>query len=77
MANTWENPKKSPAPSTPHGFHFPKIKAAKAMKPPGVPDSFEPRMDAIPDIGEHTDAILAELGYSDEQIRQLHDGKVV
>ncbi len=49
----------------------------KAMKPPGVPDSFEPRMDAIPDIGEHTDAILAELGYSDEQIRQLHDGQVV
>jgi itaconate CoA-transferase len=49
----------------------------KAMMPPGVPESFEPRMDAIPDIGEHTDAILAELGYSGEQISKLHDGKVV
>ena len=49
----------------------------KAMMPPGVPESFEPRMDAIPGIGEHTDAILAELGYSSEQIKQFHDGKVV
>ncbi len=49
----------------------------KAMLPPGVPDSFEPRMDAIPDIGEHTDAILAELGYSGDQIKQLRDSQVV
>ena len=49
----------------------------KAMMPPGMPEGFEPRMDAIPDIGEHTDAILAELGYCGEKIKQFHDGKVV
>ena len=30
-----------------------------ALLPPGRPDA---RMDAIPALGEHTDAILAELG---------------
>ena len=45
--------------------------------PPGVPDSFEPRMDAVPGVGEHTDAILAELGYDDEHIARLHEAGVV
>jgi crotonobetainyl-CoA:carnitine CoA-transferase CaiB-like acyl-CoA transferase len=27
-------------------------------------DGLAPRMDAVPAIGEHTRAILAELGYS-------------
>ena len=49
----------------------------KAMMPPGVPDSFEPRMDAVPGVGEHTDAILAELGYDDEHIARLHEAGVV
>ena len=34
-----------------------------AMKPPFNLDGFEPRMDAIPAVGEHTHAILAELGF--------------
>jgi itaconate CoA-transferase len=29
-------------------------------------------MGAIPDVGEQTDAILAELGYSPDQIAELH-----
>jgi itaconate CoA-transferase len=33
-----------------------------ALLPPGRNSSFEYRMDAIPRIGEHTDAILRELG---------------
>jgi itaconate CoA-transferase len=45
----------------------------KAMLPPGVPDDFEPRMDPIPAIGQHTDAILGELGYSAADIRTLRE----
>ncbi|MGD2139872.1 MAG: CaiB/BaiF CoA-transferase family protein [Burkholderiales bacterium] len=49
----------------------------KAMKPPGMPEDFNPRMDTVPAIGAHTDAILAELGYSSEQITQLREANVI
>ena len=49
----------------------------RAMLPPGVPDSFEPRMDPIPDIGQHTDAILGELGYDKTAIDGLRAGGVI
>ena len=49
----------------------------KAMLPPGMPASFEPRMDPIPALGEHTDAILGELGYSDADIDCLHAAQIV
>jgi itaconate CoA-transferase len=45
----------------------------KAMLPPGVPPDFEPRMDPIPAIGQHTDAILGELGYSSSEIGKLRE----
>ncbi|RZI42350.1 CoA transferase [Herbaspirillum sp. HC18] len=48
-----------------------------ALLPPGMPATFEPRMDAIPGLGEHTDAILAELGYDAKQIAALHEEKAV
>ena len=34
------------------------------------------RMDPIPALGEHTDAILAELGYDPDAIAALHEGAV-
>jgi itaconate CoA-transferase len=49
------------------------VGAIKAMLPPGVPDDFEPRMDPIPAIGQHTDAILRELGYSQADIGKLRE----
>jgi itaconate CoA-transferase len=49
----------------------------RAMLPPGVPDSFEPRMDPIPAIGQHTDAILGELGYDKTAIAGLRAGGVI
>jgi itaconate CoA-transferase len=49
----------------------------KALLPPGMPRDFDPRMDAIPGIGEHTDAILAELGYGEEQIAHLRQSGVI
>lgn len=42
-----------------------------ALLPPGVNSSFEYRMDAVPAVGEHSDAILRELGRSDSAIASL------
>jgi len=42
-----------------------------ALLPPGLPTSFDPRMDPVPALGEHTDAILRELGYDSAQIEAL------
>ncbi|WP_431358590.1 CoA transferase [Streptomyces albus] len=41
-----------------------------ALAPPG-PTGAAPRMDPVPDVGEHTDAVLAELGFSAEEITGL------
>ncbi len=42
-----------------------------ALLPPGIPEDFSPRMDAIPSLGQHTDSILRELEYSDSDIAKL------
>ncbi len=41
------------------------------MLPPITLDGEQARMDPIPALGEHTDAILREFGYSDEAIGEL------
>lgn len=43
-----------------------------ALLPPGGFASFSPRMDPVPAIGQHTDAILAELGYDTTETARLH-----
>lgn len=42
-----------------------------ALLPPGVNSAFNYRMDAVPAVGQHNAAILAELGWSAEQIDAL------
>ncbi len=42
-----------------------------ALKPPFNLSDFEPRMDAIPGAGEHSRAILSELGYSGPEVEAL------
>ncbi|GAB2739346.1 CaiB/BaiF CoA-transferase family protein [Melaminivora jejuensis] len=42
-----------------------------ALLPPGVSSAFEPRMDAVPALGQHTRAILAELGWAEARIAAL------
>ncbi len=39
-----------------------------ALLPPGRHSGFDYRMDAIPAVGQHTDAVLHELGYANEAI---------
>jgi itaconate CoA-transferase len=51
--------------------------AVRAMKPPFNLDSFEPRMDDIPALGAHTQAILAELGFAGADIARLREQRVV
>jgi itaconate CoA-transferase len=48
-----------------------------ALQPPGTSDAFAYRMDAIPDVGEHTDSILGELGYSATDIAALRTAGAV
>ena len=44
----------------------------EAVLPPVTMSGVEYRMDPIPAVGEHTDAILAGIGRTPEQIAALH-----
>ncbi len=48
-----------------------------AFLPPGNNSSFSHRMDAVPGLGQHTEKILLELGYTDREIHQLKVDEVV
>ncbi|MHA7680766.1 CaiB/BaiF CoA transferase family protein [Cupriavidus sp. PET2-C1] len=48
-----------------------------ALLPPGTPQSFAPRMDAIPALGQHSESILLELGYTaDDVVRLSAEGAI-
>ncbi len=44
-----------------------------ALLPPGRISSFDYRMDAVPAVGQHTQAILRELGQGDQSIAALQN----
>ena len=48
-----------------------------ALLPPGASSGWDARMDAIPALGEHTDAILSSLGYSSQAIAELKTSKAI
>lgn len=48
-----------------------------ALLPPGINSAFEPRMDPVPALGEHSEAILGELGYTAEAIMKMKLGAVI
>ena len=48
-----------------------------AMLPPVTMTGVSPRMDAIPDVGQHTDAILDELGYASDTIGRWRKAGIV
>ena len=43
----------------------------RALVPPVTMRGVEPRMDPIPALGEHTEKVLAELGYDDAAVDGL------
>ena len=49
----------------------------RSLLPPGIPEEFDPRMDPIPAAGEHSTAILKELGYGENRIEELRQKKVI
>jgi crotonobetainyl-CoA:carnitine CoA-transferase CaiB-like acyl-CoA transferase len=49
----------------------------KAILPPPIIDGYEQPMGPVPGLGEHTDAVLAEFGLSDNDIGGLRDKGVV
>ena len=75
MADVWEHPqlearKRWLDVSTPAG-------PVPALLPPGVPDAAHARMGAVPALGQHTKALLAELGYGEADITRLESEKAL
>jgi itaconate CoA-transferase len=51
--------------------------AIPAMLPPGRVDSFDYRMDPVPAVGQHTEAILRELGRDEAEIAALRQAHAI
>lgn len=70
MADLWEHPQLQARQrwrtvGTPQGD-------VPALLPPGVNSAFDYRMEAVPAVGQHNASILAELGWSTEQIASVN-----
>jgi itaconate CoA-transferase len=48
-----------------------------ALLPPGKTAAYEPRMDAVPGLGQHTETILGELGWTAETIALLRRERAI
>ncbi|WP_341318112.1 CaiB/BaiF CoA-transferase family protein [Paraburkholderia sp. IMGN_8] len=47
------------------------------LLPPGVSTASDVRLDAVPALGQHTEALLNELGFSTDAIRELREAAVI
>jgi crotonobetainyl-CoA:carnitine CoA-transferase CaiB-like acyl-CoA transferase len=48
-----------------------------ALLPPGLNDSYEYRMGPVPSVGQHTDAILKELGIPNSEIASMRESGAI
>ena len=51
--------------------------SVSTLQPPGHNNSYEPAVSAVPAIGEHTNTILADLGYSPAEVDELRNRLVI
>ena len=67
MHDVWEHPQLHDR------NHWRKVDSASgalpAPLPPGRSSAFEPVMEAVPELGEHSESILSELGFNADEIR--------
>jgi itaconate CoA-transferase len=75
MQDVWRHPqlralKRMVETETPAG-------TVKSFLPPGNNNQFQPSLNAVPDIGEHSREILQELGFSDEEIDSFYKDEIV
>jgi itaconate CoA-transferase len=48
-----------------------------ALRPPATNDQFDPRMQAVPALGQHSESILLGLGYSDADIAAMRQKSII
>ena len=48
-----------------------------ALLPPGISTASDVRLDAVPALGQHTEALLNELGFSTDAIREFREAAVI
>jgi itaconate CoA-transferase len=75
MHDVWEHPQLAAR----HRFADVKTPAGSvpALLPPGQPNAYAPRMDPVPALGEHTEAILRELGLDAAAIARLRAAQAI
>ncbi|MFG1932438.1 CaiB/BaiF CoA transferase family protein [Mycobacterium sp. NPDC048908] len=49
----------------------------QSLRPPPVITGFEQPMGAVPGLGEHTDAVLHELGFTEDEVNRLRADGVI
>ena len=49
----------------------------RALRPPPVISGFEQPMGAVPGLGQHTDAVLGELGFTADDLARLRADGVI
>jgi itaconate CoA-transferase len=75
MAGVWEHPQLKARQrwtdvSSPVG-------TLPTLLPPATSNAFAPRMAAVPGLGQHSNSVLAELGYSEVDIQRLNQAGIV
>ncbi|MEC8331983.1 MAG: CaiB/BaiF CoA-transferase family protein, partial [Pseudomonadota bacterium] len=75
MAAVWEHPQL-------HALHrFVEVETpvgtVTALQPPGHSSAYDPRLTAVPALGQHTESILEDLGYSKAEIAELRTAMTI